>query len=97
MSSSSLAAERLGGPAQLSDACLVAHQLRYDLLGVWRDPQSRFFTIVLPLIFLVLLTSLFGNHRDHVHGHAIRTSTSAQPIIQAIILPLYFISGASGG
>ena len=46
----------------MSDARLVAHQLRYDLLVVWRDPQSRFFTIVLPLIFLVLLTSLFGNH-----------------------------------
>jgi hypothetical protein len=36
----------------MSDARLVAHQSRYDLLSVCRDPQSRFFTIVLPLIFL---------------------------------------------
>ena len=63
----------------MSDARLVAHQLRYDLLGVWRDPQSRFFTIVLPLIFLVLLTSLFGNHTVHVHGHAIKDSTYYVP------------------
>ena len=41
MSSSSLSAEQVRGPAQMSDARLVAHQLRYDLLGVWRDPQSR--------------------------------------------------------
>ena len=45
MSSSTVATEELRGPAQMSDARLVAHQLRYDLLSVWRDPQSRFFTI----------------------------------------------------
>ena len=81
MSSSRLSAERVRGPVQLSDARLVAHQLRYDLLGVWRDPQSRFFTIVLPLIFLVFLTSLFGNHTVHVHGHAIKDSTYYVPAI----------------
>ena len=84
MSSSSLAAERLRGPAQMSDARLVAHQLRYDLLAVWRDPQSRFFTIVLPLIFLVLLTSLFGNRTLHVHGHAIKDSTYYVPGISTL-------------
>lgn len=75
MSNSSLVAEQVRGPARMSDARLVAHQLRYDLLGVWRDPQSRFFTLLLPLIFLVLLTSLFGNDVLHVHGHAIKRST----------------------
>ena len=84
MSSSSLSAEQVRGPAQMSDARLVAHQLRYDLLGVWRDPQSRFFTIVLPLIFLVLLTSLFGNHTVHVHGHAIKNSTYYVPGISTL-------------
>ena len=79
MSSSRVAAGQLGRAAQLSDARLIAHQLRYDLLAVWRDPQSRFFTIVLPLIFLVLLTSLFGNHTLHVHGHAIKDSTYYVP------------------
>ena len=55
-------------PRQVNDASLVAHQLRYDLLVNWRNPQSRFFTIVLPVIFLVLLTSLFGNHTTYVNG-----------------------------
>ena len=34
---------------------------------------------MLPLIFLVLLTSLFGNDTVHVHGHAIKDSTYYVP------------------
>jgi ABC-2 type transport system permease protein len=63
----------------VSDALLVAHQLRYDLLVTWRNPQSRFFTLALPVIFLVLLTSLFGNHTAQVAGHAIKNSTYYVP------------------
>jgi ABC-2 type transport system permease protein len=41
---------------------LVLHQWRYDLLGFWRNPQSRFFTVALPIIFLVIFVSVFGNN-----------------------------------
>jgi ABC-2 type transport system permease protein len=68
----------------VSDVPLVAHQLRYDLLVNWRNPQSRFFTIVLPVIFLVLLTSLFGNHTTDVHGAAIKNSTFYVPGISTL-------------
>ena len=71
-------------PGQMSDARLVGHQLRYDLLLILRDPQSRFFTIVLPLIFLVLLTSLFGNHTHFISGHAIKNSTYYVPGISTL-------------
>ncbi|MFZ0385143.1 MAG: ABC transporter permease [Solirubrobacteraceae bacterium] len=84
MSSSNLPGERAHGPGQRSDFRLVAHQLRYDLLCVWRDPQSRFFTIVLPLIFLVLLTSVFGNRTLHVDGHGIKTSTYYVPGVASL-------------
>ena len=79
MTSSRVAADRMGGTAQMGGARLVAHQLRYDLLLVLRDPQSRFFTIALPLIFLVLLTSLFGNGTHIVNGHKIKNSTYYVP------------------
>jgi ABC-2 type transport system permease protein len=69
----------LARPGQTSDARLVAHQLRYDLLVVWRDPQSRFLTMVLPVVFLVLLTSLFGNHTNFTNGHGIKNSTYYVP------------------
>jgi ABC-2 type transport system permease protein len=79
MTDSAVIAERLGGPARPGGARLVVHQLRYDLRLVLRDPQSRFFTIVLPLIFLILFTSLFGNHVSHVNGHVIKNSTYYVP------------------
>jgi ABC-2 type transport system permease protein len=50
-------------------AALVLHQARYDLLGIVRDRQARFFTTMLPLIFLVIFVGVFGNHTvgpDHV-------------------------------
>jgi ABC-2 type transport system permease protein len=48
---------------------LVLHQARYDLLAFLRNRQARFFTLVLPLLFLVIFVSVFGNHTvgaDHV-------------------------------
>ena len=72
------------GRSRSEDLRLVFHQLRYDLLVIWRDPQSRFFTIVLPLIFLVLLTSLFGNHTHYINGHAIKNSTYYVPGISTL-------------
>ena len=41
---------------------LVGHQARFDLLAFLRNRQSRFFTLVLPIIFLVIFVSVFGNH-----------------------------------
>ena len=75
MTSSRVAA----APRQMSDARLVAHQLRYDLLLILRDPQSRFFTIALPLIFLVIFTSVFGHDKTHLNGHTIKFSTYYVP------------------
>ena len=37
---------------------LVLHQARYDLLGVLRNGQSRFFTLILPILFLVIFCSV---------------------------------------
>jgi len=40
---------------------LVGHQARYDMLSFFRNGQARFFTLFLPVIFLVIFVSLFGN------------------------------------
>ena len=39
----------------------LAVQTRFDLVLLWRSPVAAFFTIALPIIFLFLLTSFFGN------------------------------------
>jgi ABC-2 type transport system permease protein len=40
---------------------LVLHQARYDLLGILRNRQARFFTLILPVLFLVIFVAVFGN------------------------------------
>jgi ABC-2 type transport system permease protein len=42
---------------------LVLHQARYDLLAILRNRQARFFTLVLPLLFLIIFVGVFGGHR----------------------------------
>jgi ABC-2 type transport system permease protein len=59
---------------------LVLHQARYDLLGFLRNRQARFFTLVLPLLFLVIFVSVFGN--DTVDGT--KASTYYVPGISAL-------------
>jgi hypothetical protein len=52
---------------------LVAHQACFDLLSFLRNRQSRFFTLVLPILFLVIFVSVFGN--DKVGPQNVKAST----------------------
>ena len=77
----------------MSDLRLVAHQLRYDLLVTWRNPQSRFFAFALPVIFLVVFASVFGNNTLHVNGHAIKASTYYVPGISTLgVIAVSFVN-----
>jgi ABC-2 type transport system permease protein len=42
---------------------LVLHQSRYDFRSFLRNPQAWFFTLVLPLLFLVIFVSVFGSDK----------------------------------
>jgi len=50
----------------------VIHQLKFDLLIFRRNPAATFFTVILPLIFLVIFTSIFGNN-ELANGASIAT------------------------
>jgi ABC-2 type transport system permease protein len=41
---------------------LVLHQAQFDLRGFLRNRQARFFTLILPLLFLVIFTGVFGDN-----------------------------------
>lgn len=41
---------------------VVLHQARFDLRGFLRNRQARFFTLVLPLLFLVIFNGVFGGN-----------------------------------
>lgn len=45
----------------MSAAALVAHQFRFEQKVFWRSPAAVFFTVMFPVIFLLLFASLFGD------------------------------------
>jgi ABC-2 type transport system permease protein len=60
----------------------LLHQARYDLLGILRDRQARFFTMMLPLIFLVIFVGIFGNNT--VGPEHVKASTYYVPGLTAM-------------
>ena len=40
---------------------LVIHQVRYEQLSFWRNPQSAIFTFVFPVLFVTIMGALFGS------------------------------------
>ncbi|GAB2799075.1 ABC transporter permease [Streptomyces chlorus] len=57
----SIAVPRAAGrPAQRRGPALLWHQIRYEQLTFWRNPQSAFFTFVFPVIVIAIFGGLFG-------------------------------------
>ena len=61
---------------------LVAHQAKFDLLSFIRNRQARFFTLILPILFLVIFVSVFGNHR--IGPQQVKASTYYVPGLAAL-------------
>jgi ABC-2 type transport system permease protein len=85
------AAER-SGPGLA--ARLALHQFRYDLRAFLRNRQSRFFTLILPVLFLVIFANVFGgNHAVKVTGGSINLSVYYVPgIITLGIIAAAFVN-----
>jgi ABC-2 type transport system permease protein len=76
-------------------ARLSLHQFRYDLRSFLRNHQSRFFTLALPVLFLVIFASVFGGKNDtvRVHGGRIDVSVVYVPgIITLAIIAAAFVN-----
>ncbi|MEO6120544.1 MAG: ABC transporter permease [Acidimicrobiales bacterium] len=65
---------------------LVWHQFRYDQKTFWRQPEAVFFTVVLPLIFLFLFVSIFGNEPVGTGADAVPGSTYFVPGIVTLAI-----------
>ncbi|MEU5535635.1 ABC transporter permease [Streptomyces sp. NPDC020362] len=48
------------GPTPNRVLRLVWHQIRYEQLSFWRNPQSAFFTFVFPVVVMAVFGGLFG-------------------------------------
>ena len=72
---------------------LSLHQFRYDLRAFLRNRQSRFFTLALPVLFLVIFASLFSSGTVKVPGGTINTSVYYVPgIITLGIIAAAFVN-----
>ncbi len=70
----------------MSAARLVWHQYRYDQRTFWREPAAVFFTVALPLIFLFIFVSIFGNEPIEAGGKEIAGATYYVPGILALAI-----------
>ncbi len=59
---------------------LVLHELRFAQKVFWRNPASVFFTVLLPVIFLLIFATIFGNDPIEALGN-VPTSTYYVPAI----------------
>ncbi len=59
----------------MSGLQLALRQVRYEDLAFRRNPAKAFFTIIFPLIFLVIFTLMFGNDNLDVEGGTVKVAT----------------------
>ena len=64
----------------------VLHQTRYDLLSFTRNREARFFTVALPVIFLVIFAAVFGNDTVTYQGREIKQTTYYVPNLMALAI-----------
>lgn len=64
-----------------SDLSLVWQQIRYQNKIFWRTPVAAFFTLIFPLMFLVLFTAIFGN--EEIPGLGVTTAQFFAPGLAA--------------
>ena len=63
---------------------LSLHQFRYDLRALLRNRQSRFFTLALPVLFLVIFASVFRGSAVRVAGGTVDSSVYYVPGIMTL-------------
>src|SRR3954469_17282681 len=64
----------------MSGAGLLLHQLRYDQKAFWRNPASVFFTVMFPVLLLLIFATVFGGQTVDVRG-GIKTTAYYVPAI----------------
>jgi ABC-2 type transport system permease protein len=65
----------------MSPIALVLHQFRFDQKVFWRSPASVFFTVMLPVIFLLIFASIFGGDTLGPPLHDVTVETYYVPAI----------------
>lgn len=78
----------------MSAPALAWHQFRYDQKTFWRNPASVFFTVMLPVIFLFIFATIFGNDTIAELGGVKITTYYVPAIISLAVISATFVSPA---
>lgn len=78
----------------MSVGALLWHQFRYDQKTFWRNPASVFFTVMLPVIFLFIFATIFGNDRLEALGGVQATTYYVPAIICLAVISATLVSPA---
>ena len=65
----------------MNGLALVGHQFRFDQKAFWRNPASVFFTVMFPVLLLVIFGSIFGSDTVEIRGGHVDTDTYYVPAI----------------
>jgi len=66
------------------DLALLGHQVRYEQLSFWRNPQSAFFTFIFPVVMIVVFGALFRNVGKSSYFYGLSALQYYVPTITAI-------------
>jgi ABC-2 type transport system permease protein len=67
----------------MSGVALAMHQFRFDQKTFWRNPASVFFTVMFPVLLLLIFATIFGNESIAELG-GIKTTTYYVPAIMTM-------------
>src|SRR5450755_3137981 len=71
-------------PARRSDLALLWHQVRYEQLSFWRNPQSAFFTFVFPVVIITVFGALLGGAQQSSYFYGLPALQYYVPTIAAV-------------
>jgi ABC-2 type transport system permease protein len=70
--------------ARRRDLALLWHQVRYEQLSFWRNPQSAFFTFVFPVVIITIFGALFGHGAGSSYFYGLSALQYYVPTIAAV-------------
>ena len=70
----------------MTGLALFTHQFRYDQKAFWRNPASVFFTVMFPVILLLIFGTVFGGQTVEVRGGIDTTAYYVPAIITLSVI-----------
>jgi ABC-2 type transport system permease protein len=70
--------------ARRRDLAVAWHQVRYEQLSFWRNPQSAFFTFVFPVVIITIFGALFGHGARSSYFYGLPALQYYVPTIAAV-------------